>query len=337
MEILQNQLLANYTTSKIGGRVRWMCFPSSTQEIIESIKFCVRSRLPFFILAGGSNTIFQDRNLVFRQAVINLTKLDHFQVLDGLGFSILEFEPGVRLQKLVDMAQQLHLKGVSSLNRIPGTIGGATIGNAGAYGAEIGSVIEAVECIDIEELVRKVMFEQDFILSDLTHKLGRDDCQFRYRQSYFKDRSNLLVTRIWVKLTKSVDFDEEKLNYAKIAKQRDAVYPVGFVSPGSVFKNVLIKDLTPDVLAKIKPEWVVYNEKIPVAKLLESVGSKTLRIGGISMRESHANIMINHGGAQFSDVIGLITELKQRVKQKFEIEIEPEIRLVSADFSQFRH
>lgn len=337
MEILQNQLLANYTTSKIGGRVRWMFFPTNTIEIIEAIKFSVRSRLPFFILAGGSNTIFEDKNLVFRQLVINLSKLDHFQVLDGLGFSILEFEPGVRLQKLVDLAQQLNLKGVSSLNRIPGTIGGATIGNAGAYGTEIGSAIEAVEYINIEELVRRVMFEREYSLSDLINKINRVECQFRYRQSYFKDRSNLLVTRIWVKLTKSLDFNEEIVNYTKIAKQRDAVYPVGFVSPGSVFKNVLIKDLTPDILAKIKPEWIVYNEKIPVAKLLESVESKTLRIGGISMRSTHANIMINHGGAQFSDVIGLIRELQKRVKEKFEIEIEPEIRLVSADFSQFRH
>ena len=275
--------------------------------------------------------------MVFRQVVINLSKLDHFQVLDGLGFSVLEFEPGVRLQKLVDLAQQLNLKGVSSLNRIPGTIGGATIGNAGAYGTEIGSVIDAVEYLDIEELVKNIMFKGGLSEGDLIQRLDKNQCQFRYRQSYFKDKSNLLVTRIWVKLDKSVDFGGEKLNYAKIAKQRDAVYPVGFVSPGSVFKNVLIKDLAPEILAKIKPEWVVYNEKIPVAKLLESVGSKTLRIGGISMRETHANIMINHGGAQFSDVIGLIKELQNRVKDKFEIEIEPEIRLVSADFSEFRH
>ena len=337
MEILQNQILANYTTSKIGGRVRWMLLPLNTKEIIEAIKFCVGSRLPFFILAGGSNTIFEDKNLIFRQAVINLSKLDHFQILDGLGVSILEFEPGVKLQKLVDLAQQHSLRGVSSLNRIPGTIGGATIGNAGAYGSEIASVIEKVEYIDIKELIRKIMFGSEFSVSDLTRELGKDECQFRYRQSYFKDRSNLLVTRIWVKLLKSVDFEDEKVNYLKIAKQRDAVYPVGFVSQGSVFKNVLVSDLAPDILSKIKPEWVVYNEKIPVAKLLESVGSKTLRIGGISMRSTHANIMINHGRAQFSDVIDLIRELQQRVNDKFEIEIEPEIRLVPADFSEFKH
>jgi UDP-N-acetylmuramate dehydrogenase len=337
MEILQNQILANYTTSKIGGRVRWMFFPENSLEIIESIKFCVQSRLPFFILAGGSNTIFEDKNLVFRQAVINLSKLNHFQILDSLGFSILEFEPGVRLQKLVDLAQQLELKGVSGLNRIPGTIGGATIGNAGAYGVEIGSVIEKVEYIDIEELVRMIMFEEKIDIDKLTHSLNKADCRFRYRQSYFKDKSNLLVTRIWVKLSKSLDFENERSNYAKIAKQRDAVYPVGFVSPGSVFKNILIKDLSPEILSNINPEWIVYNEKIPVAKLLESVGSKTLRIGGISMRSTHANIMINHGGAQFSDVIGLIKQLQDGVKQKFGIEIEPEIRLVPADFNMFRH
>jgi UDP-N-acetylmuramate dehydrogenase len=337
MEILENQILANYTTSKIGGRVRWMFFPVNTNEIIEAIKFSVRSRLPFFILAGGSNTIFEDKNLLFRQVIINLSKLDHFQVLDGIGFSIIEFDPGVKLQKLVDLAQQLNLRGVSSLNRIPGTVGGATIGNAGAYGVEIGSVIEAVEYVDIEKLVKKIMFEEGIDLDDFTHKLNKNECQFRYRQSYFKDRSNLLVTRIWIKLTKSYNFKDEEFNYAKIAKQRDLVYPTGFMSPGSVFKNVLVKDAESIILSKIPNEWIVYNEKIPVAKLLESVGSKTLRIGGISMRSTHANIMINHGGAQFSDVRGLIDTLKSRVKDKFNIDIEPEIRLVPANFSHFKH
>jgi len=336
MQILENQILANYTTTKVGGRVRWMFFPENSSDLIESIKFATHNRFPFFILAGGSNTIFEDKNLLFRQVVINLTKFNSFQILEQQNFDIIEASPGLKLQKLVDLAQSHHLKGVSNLNRIPGTVGGAVLGNAGAYGTETSTVVEEVEYIDINELVSKLLLNEN-LGGNIFHKLNKQECEFGYRFSFFKGKGGLIITKIRFKLAKENNFEEEYLNYQKIAKIRDSVYPVGFVSPGSVFKNILIKDLSEKILLNIPNEWIVYNEKIPVAKLLESVDSKNLRFGAISMRETHANIMINHGGAEFSDVKNLINELQKRVKEKFDIDIEPEIRLVTSDFSKFKH
>jgi UDP-N-acetylmuramate dehydrogenase len=337
MEILENQFLADYTTIKIGGRVRWMFFPENKEEVVESVAFAVKNRLPFFILAGGSNTIFPDEKLLYRQLVINLTKMQDFQVYDDLNHSILELSPGLKLQKVVDLAQKLKLKGISSLNRIPGTVGGAVLGNAGAYGTEIGSAVLKVEYIDLVKLVAHFLYSGSQDTQDSLKIIDRKNCDFAYRQSFFKNQSNLLITRIWLKLEKEEDFLAEIENYNQIALKRDSVYPVGFVSPGSVFKNIMVADLKPEVLAKIPSEWIVYGGKIPVAKLLESVGSKELRIGGISMRPSHANIMINHGGGVFADVKNLIKTLQTRVLEKFDIEIEPEIRLIEADFSKFKH
>ena len=337
MEMLENQLLANYTTTKIGGKVRWMFFPKNTDEIIECISFAVKNRLPFFILAGGSNTIFSDEKLLCRQLVINLTKMDDFQVYDELSHSILELSPGLKLQKVVDLAQKLKLKGISGLNRIPGTVGGAVLGNAGAYGTEIGSLVLKVEYLDLAKMVARFLHHHNLELDYSNHIIDQKDCDFRYRQSFFKDHSNLMITRIWLKLEKQEDFQAEMENYDQIALKRDSVYPPGFVSPGSVFKNIMVSDLKPDILTKIPAEWIVYGGKIPVAKLLESVGSKQLKIGGISMRDSHANIMVNHGTAVFSDVKNLIQTLQTRVLEKFEIEIEPEIRLIEGDFSKFKH
>lgn len=337
MQILENQLLSNFTTSKIGGRVRWMFFPENTAQIIETITFAVRNRLPFFILAGGSNTIFEDKKLHFRQLVINLTNFTSFQVCDHINHSILELSPGLQLQKVVDLAQKLQLIGISSLNRIPGTVGGAVLGNAGAYGTEIGSVVLKVEYLNLSDLAHSIARHGTLNLENIVQVLDQEKCDFRYRQTFFKDKSNLLITRIWLKLTKTQDFSLEIANYNQIALKRDQVYPIGFMSPGSVFKNIMVSTLKPEILANIPDEWIVYGGKIPVAKLLESVGSKNLQFGDISMRESHANIMINHGGGMFKDVQELIFTLQNLVRSKYGIEIEPEIRLVQGDFSQFRH
>jgi UDP-N-acetylmuramate dehydrogenase len=361
MKVLFNQYLRDYNTVKIGGKVRWMFFPFNAGEIIEAIKFAWLNKAPFFILAGGSNTIFDDVAINSRQVVINLSDMDNLEVsmLDdklndktvagkyqlakgvapkvtgvSLGdkpkpqFLHLESDPGVQLQKIVDTALDNNAGGMVGLNRVPGTIGGAVVGNAGAYGCEIMSFVDKVEYIDLGEIIK----QPNWVNVDI---LENKDCQFGYRDSIFKHNKNLLVTNIYLKIPIDIDLGPAIAKYNEIAIKRDAIYPKGFASPGSLFKNILFSTLPLEVQKKIPASWVMYGDKLPVGKLLESLGLQGFTNGKIQMRPTHANIMTNIGGATYRDAKETVMILQTKVKEKFGIDIEPEVRLIDGDFTKF--
>ncbi|GAB4145470.1 MAG: UDP-N-acetylmuramate dehydrogenase [Patescibacteria group bacterium] len=349
-----------------------MFFPENERDIFSVLWFCTFNRIPYFILGGGSNTVFDDR-IDKRQAVINLTNLDKINLSEvpdlrqhAKKYQMAEILPGCKLQTLVDLAQQYNLAGVTGLNRVPGTVGGAVIGNAGAYGCEIGDVVDSVEYLDLEEVTQFMAelspktFEVDAAtglqiekleVADAGHlfyfpeeliqrfrkSLNNKECRFGYRDSFFKQHSKAFVTKIFVKLEVQPEFATERAKYFEIAEKRDVVYPPGFISPGSTFKNILFSDLNAEQQSKINPEWVVFGNKLPAGKLLEEIGAKGYQVGQMIMRPTHANIMVNLGGGKYEDVKKLIETLQSRVMEKFGIHIEPEIRLVSGDFSKFKH
>jgi UDP-N-acetylmuramate dehydrogenase len=362
MHIKENQFLSSYTTSKIGGKVRWVLFPENLDELFSAIWFCTFNRLPFFILGGGSNTIFQDKSLNFRQAVIHLGFLDKVALLenDSDKSKILEVEAGTSLQRLVDLAQSHHLSGLAALNRIPGTVGGAVLGNAGAYGVEIGELVEKVQVLNLTLLVRtfhklspkffktnsnienmreakaEVLFQfPDEFKSRFMNIVDKSESDFSYRSSAFKTAGNLIISKIWFNLKVQPDFHLEKAKYQEIAILRDKIYPSGLASPGSVFKNLLVNNLSTIELSKINPDWIIHKNKLPVGRLLEEVGARGFRVGQMAMRKTHANILINLGGGKFSQVESMIQNLQFKVEDRFGLKIEPEIRLVPNNFQDF--
>jgi UDP-N-acetylmuramate dehydrogenase len=393
MKILLNQNLRDYNTIRIGGKVRWMFFPVNASEIIEAIKFCCQNKVPFFVLAGGSNTVFDDVGMNSRQAVINLSEMNCFEskptnnkaevgnsplegwqarpdgVVEGDArykkeikakfsnttpsatlpplrrgefaasvcknkqkvldqFLYIQTDPGTPLQQIVDLSLGNNAGGMVGLNRVPGTIGGAVVGNAGAYGCEIMTFVETVEYIDLGEIIK----QPDWVN---VHELENLDCKFGYRDSVFKLHKNWLITKIHLKIPIDSDLQLAKAKYNEIAVKRDAIYPKGFASPGSLFKNILFDTLPPDTQAKIPKEWVMYGNKLPVGKLLESLGLQGFTHGQIQMRPTHANIMTNLGGATYKDAKQTVQILQSKVKEGFGIDIEPEVRFIDGDFGQF--
>jgi UDP-N-acetylmuramate dehydrogenase len=365
MKTLLNQYLRDYNTIRIGGKVRWMFFPHSSSELLEAINFARFNKAPFFILAGGSNTVFDDKGMNSRQVVINLSEMDNFEYrmssvesapAQGLApkvtgvflkssnnngdteaastsskkqqFLEIECEPGMVLQSVVDLALDGNAGGMVGLNRVPGTIGGAVVGNAGAYGCEAMSFVDKVEYIDLHEVIKQSNWIN-------VHILDNKACKFGYRDSIFKHNKNWLITNIHLRVPIDADLSPAIAKYNEIAIKRDAIYPKGFASPGSLFKNILFSTLPAEVQKNIPAEWVMYGNKLPVGKLLENLGCQGFGIGNIQMRPTHANIMTNLGNATYANAIDTVKILQKQVKEKFGIDIEPEVRFIEGDFSKF--
>ncbi len=338
MQILNDQILANYTTIQIGGCVQYMFLPTTEVEIMEAVVWCQSKSLPFMFLAGGSNTVFPDQNLVYSQVIINLTKFNEIVVgynLDNLENNLttsfkITAKAGASLQDIVDLSLQNYSNPISEyfsgsmvgLNRVPGTIGGATVGNAGAYGTEIKDIVESVKCIDFSNPSDILIF-------------SNADCQFGYRDSIFKQNKNLVVLEITLNLPISQNKNDDKLRYQEIATKRDAIYPIGFASPGSLFKNILFDSLPLAVQSKIPNDWVVYGNKLPVGKLLESLDCKGFSVGGIQMRLSHSNIMVNFNTGSYQDACSVVAQLQSKIYSEYQIKLEPEVRFIPNNFNNF--
>jgi UDP-N-acetylmuramate dehydrogenase len=303
------QDLSLYTTTGIGPIVDYFFLPKTKEELLEAVEFIKDSNLPYYLLSGGSNTII-DQNLDPKRAVICLLEYQGITVLEDYNILV---KAGTVLQDVVDYARDNELTGITGLNRVPGTIGGAVVGNAGAYGCEICQTVVAVTCLDLEDMTIKTF--------------SNDGCDFTYRNTHFKKNLNLIVLDITLRLTKPEDYTLELTEYNRISEVRDRVYPKGFKSPGSVFMNWPV-EIVPQSVLDVVPESWIFHGKLPVGKLLEEVGSKGYNIGGFRMRKEHGNIGEVFGPTTFQDVEELLSILQTRVKDKFGLSIEPEIRLV---------
>ena len=328
MKIDTNKYLSEMTTTGIGGLVSLVFWPTNYSELVEVIRFCNERKMSFFVLAGGSNTIFPDKDLKYGQAVINIKEFSEYEIKEQGNKTIIELDPGVELQTVVDLTLENNLGGAVGLNRVPGSIGGAVVGNAGAYGTETRDIVQKIEFIRLSEVKK----QPDWIN---IYSLDNSECFFGYRDSLFKHDRDIMIIRIYLEFQKSEKPEVDKAKYDEIATKRDGIYPKGFQSPGSLFKNILFSDLTKETQQNIPNDWVVFGDKLPVGKLLENVDAQGFQVGQMKQRDTHANIMTNLGGGTFSDANKVVEELQKKVYKKFKIEIEPEVRFIPKDFKDF--
>ena len=320
MNILKDQQLNQYNTIKIGGLIKYVFLPINLEQIVESVIFCDNNKMPFVILAGGSNVVFDDDNLGYNQAVINLK--DYNSITVNKQKQTIRCDCGAVLQDIVDLSLNSGSGTMVGLNRIPGTIGGAVVGNAGAYGTEIKDIVERVDYIRISAILSGQK-------KPTVHTFNNANCQFQYRDSVFKKDRDIIVLSTVLNIPISADIQSDQARYDTIATKRDSVYPMGFRSPGSLFKNILYSDLTTEQQARIPKDWVVYGNKLPVGRLLEELNLKGKTIGGIKMTDNHPNIMLNFNNGNYKDATDMIQFLQSQVKTNFGIEIEPEVRFLS--------
>lgn len=301
--------LSHFCTLEVGGRARWFTRVSSRQELEQAVEWAAGLGIPVLSVGEGSNVLFPDSGypgLVVQISVRGIRRRD----------SEVEVGAGENLNLLIRRLNGWYLAGMERMYGIPGTVAGALVGNAGAYGQEI--------C----EVVTSVSVWSDFQVWEL----DPEGAGFRYRHSRFKEHKNWVVLSCRLRPRPAVE-DLQAVSNA-ILEKRAVKYPPGLRCPGSFFKNVLVEEVPPQSLRRLPTGFIQFG-KIPAGKLLEAVGAKGARRGGAEIAGYHANLIVNRGGATSRDILDLGAQHAERVWERFGIRLEPEIYIVD-DSSGFR-
>jgi len=305
IEIKKNIALAEYTTFRIGGPARYFFEAETAEDLKEALLWAREKGVPYFILGGGSNLLVSDEG--FDGLVIKVSS-SRFQVSGNM----INADAGVPLARLVIESVNNNLTGLEWAIGIPGTIGGAVCGNAGAYGHSISESVKGGKAMT-----------QDGKIVDF----DKNACRFCYRGSAFKEKdNNLIILEVQLQLAAEKNGKAKKRMKEILAERSTKIPP--FASSGSFFKNYLVKDSGP--LLKRFPELSqkIKGGKIAVAYFIEQAGLKGKTVGGAKIAEEHANFIVNAGGAKAKDVLELAKICKEKVKEKFGVGLEEETRYV---------
>ena len=321
----RNINISEYTTSKIGGNIGYYYTPRNSVELYHSLSDTLKFKRPIYILGGGSNVIFKEKSVLEFGSVISISNLNKIKKTSSdTNRNGITVGGGAILQDLVDYTLDNNLIGLIGLNRVPGTVAGAVVGNAGAYGNEIGDVVTNVSGY----IIKNGKIEP--------FKLSNIECKFKYRDSIFKSWTEVFVIiDIELKLETTTNGLESKTEYDKISIIRDAIYPKSLMSCGSMFKNIIPSTLSDDqvkYISDLTPQAFVYN-KISVGSLLEHTTGKGYRLeegNHTGVKATHANILELQKGSTYNYVKILIQNMQGAVKLKYKIDIEPEVRMIES-------
>jgi UDP-N-acetylmuramate dehydrogenase len=288
MKLRLDELLARYTSMKIGGPADYFIEVDSFAALAEVLVVLRRHEVPLWLLGNGSNVLISDRGV--RGAVIHLAgefkKIEWREVGDSVEVTV---GAAYAVTQLVRQAARKGYAGLEFAEGIPGTVGGALVMNAGAYGSEFEKVVERVEAIDRDG--QSVLF-------------SRPQMTFSYRDSHLP--AGTVVTRVLLRLR----LDEAAQVDSKLRElvgKRKSSQPSGFPNSGSMFRN------PPGDYA---------------GRLIEAAGLKGHRIGQAQISERHANFIVNHGGAKAAAVRQLMEVAQGEVRRLFDIDLVPEVKFV---------
>jgi len=303
LSVLENVPLARYTRFEIGGPARILADAADEAALTEALRAMEESGEQYAIIGGGTNLVAGDQG--YPGVVVRYTGAE----LEFEG-STVKVAAGAVLQDLVDALIARGLRGLETMTGIPGWVGGAVYGNAGAYGHSIQERVASVRYLE-QGRVREI---------------SNADCEFAYRESRFKRRKDWVILSVTLQL-ESADAEELRTRASGILKIRNEKYPPTMRCAGSIFKNLLWGEL-PDTVRAVVPAAVVREGKVPSAYFLEQAGAKGLRRGGVCVADYHANLIYNQGGGTALQVSELIGELKRRVHDQFGLELEEEVQFL---------
>ena len=300
-KVLRNEPLADHTTFKIGGPAQFYYEAEDTGSVVKAAKLAYKLNLDVFILGGGSNLLVSDDG--FAGLVIK-TKNTRLEIKGGL----VTVDAGMWLNTLVLETLKRGLSGLEPLSGIPGTVGGAVFGNAGAWGKAVGEVVKEVEVLVItDKSVRKKV-------------LNKEELRFGYRDSALKYGDYVLL-KVQLQLRK-LKVKNLLKRFGEIVKQRSGKHPLGRPNAGSIFKNLRYSD----DLQHLK-KFETYG-KVSIGKMIDSLGFKGCQVGEAQVAPEHANFIVNLGKAKAVDVLELMNEIEREVEDKYKIKLEREIQLV---------
>jgi len=291
----QDVLLSNYSNFRIGGKADYFFEATSIAELKSSILLARKYSFPYYIIGEGYNLLFDDDG--FRGLIIR-NKVKGIKIQ---GSGEVEVLSGTSLSQLLQFFIERNIAGLEFLAGIPGTVGGAIFSNAGAFNKSIGNFLKEAFLLDKEEKEARVQ---------------KDYFKFSYRQSNLRKKHDILLKAVF-NLQKG-DKEKIKKTIEENLRIRERKHPSEDTAcAGSYFKNPLFPDGT----------------KAAAGFLLEQVGAKSLRVGRAAVYQGHANFIINLDNASAKDILSLAQELKEKVKDRFGIELEEEVIFLPATFS----
>ena len=279
--LLFHEPMSRHTTFRVGGEAECMAVVESKEELSQLVSYLGRIEQDYFVLGNGSNLLVGDKG--YRGIIV---KLGPRLSAVGVEKNHIAAGAGVLLSKVAYAARDAGLSGLEFAAGIPGSIGGAIVMNAGAYG-EMKQVVQMV----------RVMDKEGEILT-----LDNDTMEFGYRTSIIRDRP-FIVLGVVLKLTPG-NKEEISAKMEELMKQRKSKQPLEYPSAGSTFK---------------RPEGYY------AGKLIMDAGLRGYRIGGAQVSEKHCGFVINAGGASAADIREVIEEVQERVKDRFHVRLEPEV------------
>ncbi len=290
--------LAAYTTFKIGGQARFFFEPESLKELQDALAFAKDKRLPVFILGAGSNILVRDSGL--NALVIKLSGKD-FKGLRINGF-YMQAGCGLKLSQLLIKAKNSSLSGLEFLAGIPGTLGGALMGNAGAWGKSIGDLVEEARVLDYNG--KPKLFK-------------KSQLEFGYRKS---NLSKYIIVQAKLKLAPAKQ-DEIASLTSQLLRQRGLRQENNLPNAGCIFKNPTARWPEGRGLASgCQSRWTA-------GKLIDACGLKAKAAGRAVISSLHANFILNRGKAKSKDVLTLMRLMRREVKRRFKVNLEPEIKI----------
>jgi len=336
LKVQENISFKKNTTFQIGGEAKFFVVVKTDDDLREASSFAKSRKLPIFILGGGSNLLVSDNGfpgLVIKNEITGVKFVDQnpdqVRVVVGAGET---------LDDLLSLCVIRNFSGLENLSGIPGTVGGAVVQNAGAYGVEISDQILSVGGVNL--------------LTGGSFSFRKLDCQFGYRDSFFKKNKKFFITTVTLNLNKKHQYNldykglKDKLPQVgeiALAQVREAVINIRkeklpdwhkLGTAGSFFTNPIISETKYKELNEKFPNLPFFilpngKVKIPLAWILDNICHlKGYQVEKVGLYERQPLVVVNLGGATFKEVEILSEEVKNFVKEKTGIEIEEEVEKI---------
>ena len=277
--------MREHSSFRIGGAAEAFAVAGSEEELTHLAALCREEDIPLLVVGRGTNLLVSDEGV--RGVVVRL----------GEGLSALRAEgdtitagAGVTLARLAQFAQQHGLTGLEFAHGIPGSLGGAVVMNAGAYGGEMKDVVVSVRCLDDDGVIREY---------------GAEALDFSYRHSRFSERGGIVLGAV-LSLTPG-DGEAIAAKMRELMAKRTASQPLDLPSAGSTFKR---------------------PASGYAAAMIDGAGLKGYAVGGAMVSEKHAGFVVNTGGASFDDVLAVMEHVQSTVREKYGVTLEPEIKII---------
>ena len=281
--ILIDEPMSRHTTFRVGGPADFFVTPKAKEEVRDVIRICKEAGMPYYIIGNGSNLLVSDAG--YRGVIVQIYKEMNEVKVEG---DLVKAQAGALLSGIAAKALGTELSGFEFASGIPGTIGGACVMNAGAYGGEMKDVLESVTVLTGEGKIIE---------------LGRNELELGYRTSVIA-KKGYIVLGAALKL-ECGDGEKIKTYMDELKEKRVTKQPLEYPSAGSTFK---------------RPEGYF------AGKLIEDAGLRGFQVGGAQVSEKHCGFVINRDHATAADIMELMRQVQIRVKENSGVDLEPEVK-----------